>query len=56
MLAAARSGAFLKGKTKLDVELKLWLGLTAISQFHKDNDWKSVKFEASQSCSVCTGR
>lgn len=56
MLAAARSGAFLKDKTELDVELKLWLGLTAIPQFYKDNDWKSVKFEADQSCSVCAGR
>lgn len=56
MLAAARSGAFLKDKTKLDVELKLRLGFTTIPQFYKDNYWKSVKFEADKSCSVCAGR
>lgn len=56
MLAAARSDAFLKDKTKLDVELELWLGLTAVPQFHKDNDWKTVKFEVNQSCSVCAAR
>ena len=56
MLAAARSGAFLKDKTKLDVELKLWPGFTTIPQFHKDIYWKSVKFEADESRSVCVGR
>lgn len=56
MLAAARSGAFLKDKTKLDLELKLQLGFTTIPQFYKDNYWKSVKFEADESCSVWSGR
>ena len=56
MLAAARSGAFLKDKTKLDFELKLRLGFTTVPQFYKDNYWKSVKFEADESCSVCAGR
>lgn len=54
--AAARSGAFAKDKTKLDAELKLRLGLAAIPQFCKDNYWKSVKFQADESCSVCAGR
>lgn len=56
MLAAARSGAFLKDKTKLDVELKLWLGFATIPQFYEDNYWKYVKFEAAESCLVCAGR
>lgn len=51
MLAAARSGAFLKDKPKLDAELKLQLGFATIPQFYKDNYWKSVKFEADESCS-----
>lgn len=56
MPAAARSGAFSKHKTKLDVELNLRLGLAAIPQFCKDNYWKSLKFEADESCLVCAGR
>lgn len=43
-------------KTKLDVELKLRLGFTTVPQFYKDNYWKSVKFEADESCSVRAGR
>lgn len=42
-----------KNKTKLDVELKLRLGLAAIPHFCRDNYWKSVKFEADESCLVC---
>lgn len=56
LAAAARSGAFVKDKTKLDVELKLRLEFTTVPRFYKDNYWKSVKFEADESCSVCAGR
>lgn len=56
MPAAARSGAFSKHKTKLDVEFKLQLGLAAIPQFCRDNNWKSLKFEADESCLLCAGR
>lgn len=56
MLAAERSRAFYKDKTKLYAELKLWLGFMTNPKFDKDNYWKSVKFEADECCAVCAGR